>query len=88
MDDGEKEAIYLALELKSELLIEEKKGRRVSQDLGITISGIGAEIIQGFRQNFITASDAKKKLLDLFQNYRLNHRIYTILLNELQSLSE
>ena len=40
MDDGESEAIILADELQSDvLIIDERRGRKVAQNLGITITG-------------------------------------------------
>ena len=39
MDDGESEAIILADELQSDvLIIDERRGRKVAQNLGLTIT--------------------------------------------------
>lgn len=40
LDPGEAEAIALAQELNSGLLIDEKKGRKIAQDMGLKITGI------------------------------------------------
>jgi len=40
LDSGESASIILALEKKMPLLIDEKKGRNVAQDMGIDIIGL------------------------------------------------
>lgn len=46
LDPGEAEAIALAEELDLELLIDEKKGRRVARHRGLTVRGTGAILIK------------------------------------------
>ena len=77
---GEAQAIQLARELALPLLIEETVGRRVAQGLGISISGIAGQILKAFRQGLLTAQEARKKLLELFQAGRINRQIYEALL--------
>jgi hypothetical protein len=45
LDPGEAEAIALAKELNFNLLIDEKKGRKIAQDLGIKITGVVGVLI-------------------------------------------
>jgi predicted nucleic acid-binding protein len=77
---GEAQAIQLARELALPLLIEETVGRRVAQQVGIAISGIAGQILKAFRQDSLTAQEARNKLLELFQAGRINRRIYEALL--------
>lgn len=80
LHDGETQAIRLALELQLPLLIEETVGRRVAQSVGIQISGIAGQIIKAFRQDVITATQARDKLNELFRAGRINRKIYETLL--------
>lgn len=80
LHDGEMQAIRLALELQLPLLIEETVGRRVAQSIGIQISGIAGQIIKAFRQDVITATQARDKLNELFRAGRINRKIYDALL--------
>jgi len=77
---GEAQAIQLARELALPLLIEETVGRRIAQGLGISIAGIGGQILQAFRQGLLTAQEARNKLQELFQAGRINRKIYEALL--------
>lgn len=85
LHEGERQAIQLALELQLPLLIEETVGRRVARHLGIPISGIAGQIIKAFRQEIITAAEARAKLSELFQAGRINRKIYEALFNPVQS---
>jgi predicted nucleic acid-binding protein len=77
---GEAQTIQLARELALSLLIEETVGRRVARGLGIAISGIAGQILQAFRQEILTAQEARNKLQELFQAGRINRKIYEALL--------
>ena len=53
LDDGESEAIILAGELGSDaLIIDERKGRKIAQKLGITITGTIGILIQAHNENY------------------------------------
>jgi predicted nucleic acid-binding protein len=68
LDDGESQAIILADELKSDvLIIDEKKGRKVAQQLGITITGTIGILIQAHNEGIIS-SDEIKQYFDQLKN--------------------
>jgi len=79
LHEGEIQAIQLAMELKTALLIEETAGRRVASSLGIPISGIAGQIIKAFRHNIISAIEMRDKLNQLLQAGRINKKIYDAL---------
>lgn len=68
LDDGESEAIILADELKSDVLImDERKGRKVAQKLGIKITGTVGVLLQAYSETMIS-SDEIKAYLDRLKN--------------------
>lgn len=68
LDDSESEAIILADELKSDVLImDERKGRKVAQKLGIKITGTVGVLLQAYSETMIS-SDEIKAYLDRLKN--------------------
>lgn len=68
LDDGESEAIILADELKSDVLImDERKGRKIAEKLGIKITGTVGVLLQSYSENMIS-SDEIKTYLDQLKN--------------------
>ena len=66
LDDGESESIILADELKSDILvIDERKGRKVAQKLGITITGTIGILIQAHDEKIISTKEIKSYLEQL-----------------------
>ena len=66
LDDGESEAIILADELKSNiLLMDERKGRKVAQKLGIKITGTIGILIQAYNEGMISDVEVKSYLNQL-----------------------
>ena len=63
-----KAAIILADELKSDVLImDERKGRKVAEKLGIKITGTVGVLLQSYSENMIS-SDEIKTYLDQLKN--------------------
>ncbi len=63
LDQGECEAIALAIELGADyLLIDEKKGRAAATALGIKVAGTLAVLVDGARQGLFDGMQALEKL--------------------------
>ena len=58
LDKGEQQAIQLAYNLQLPLLIEEEKGRKIAQQLGLNFSGIAGQIIKANRKHLISTNDS------------------------------
>lgn len=58
LDEGERQAICLALELELSLRIEEEAGRAVARGLGLQISGIAGQLLKAAREEVISVDEA------------------------------
>lgn len=76
LDEGERQAIQLALEQEMPLLIEEEAGRDVARALGIHISGIAGQLLKAAREEVISVEDASTKLVELMRAGRINRQIF------------
>jgi predicted nucleic acid-binding protein len=81
---GEIQAIRLAFELNTTLLIEETAGRRVANQLCVHISGIAGQVVKAFRQDIISAEEARNKLNELLKAGRINYNIHDALVAVVQ----
>ena len=62
LDLGESEAIALAVELNSKLIIDERRGRKVAMNMGITITGLLGIVYLNIKKSFISKTQAKEFL--------------------------
>lgn len=81
LDAGETQAIQLAYNLQLPLLIEEEKGRKIAQELGIQFSGIAGQILKANREKLMTAEATLKKLGELLKAGRIGKKMYNELVN-------
>lgn len=82
LDKGEASAIALAMEMTDSLLIiDELKGRRLAQQLGIKITGTLGVIVEANRQGYLKAI---KPVLEKIKNtnFRLTQSLEEALLRE------
>lgn len=76
LDRGEAEAIILAIELKADyLLIDERKGRTIAENLGLTVTGLLGILIRAKEKNHIAAV---KPILDnlILKKFRIHPNLY------------
>ncbi|MBU1668451.1 DUF3368 domain-containing protein [bacterium] len=76
LDLGESEAIVLALELQSKLIIDEKKGRKIAMGQGLKIIGLLGIIYLNIKKEFLTKKEAKEFLDSaLSHGYRISPKV-------------
>jgi hypothetical protein len=86
VDPGEAESIALALENKADLLlIDERKGRKVAEEYGLTITGLVGILIDAKSKNYV--NDIKPILDKLIYDigFRISPKLYQkvlIMVNE------
>ena len=84
LDEGEQQAIHLALERQLPLLIEEEQGRRVAQALELKVSGIAGQILKAYREQLISADAAQANFTELLKAGRIGKRLYGGLIEALK----
>ena len=85
LDQGESEAIALAVELKLKLIIDEKKGRKIAMNQGIEIIGLLGIIYLNAVKGFLTITQAKAFLNHAIDHgYRINQKLVDNMLAQLK----
>lgn len=84
LHEGETQAIRLALQLEIPLLIEEKAGRRVAQEVGVQISGLAGQVLKAFRHELLSTKEAQVKLAELLKERRINEKLYEHLIEAVE----
>ena len=85
LDDGESEAIALAHEKKLPLIIDEKKGRKIAQNMNLKIIGLLGIVYVNIKKEFITQKDAKLFLDDAVNNgYRISQKLLDEMFENIQ----
>ncbi len=80
LDDGESEAITLAIEKRLPLIIDEKKGRKIAKNLSLDIIGLLGIIYLNIKKEYISQDEAKNFLQKAKEN---NYRISDKLISEM-----
>ena len=76
LDLGESEAIALALELNSKLIIDEKKGRKIAMRQGLEIIGLLGIVYLNIKKGFISKEEAQEFLDEaLAHGYRISKHL-------------
>ena len=86
LDQGESEAIVLSDEIQADiLLMDEAKGRKISDQMGIHIMGTIGILMVAYEDDILTA-DEVNKCIDGLQNAgrHIGHKHYQMLLDRLK----
>ena len=79
LDEGESEAIALAVQKKLPLIIDEKKGRKVAKNLDIEIIGLLGVLYLNYKKNYLSKKEIEEFLDKAVSN---GYRISTGLLKQ------
>jgi len=84
LDAGESEALVLAIEMDLSLIIDEKKGRRIAHNMGISIMGILGVLLLGYKRNYLQYDEIREiykaiKEADFRVSKKLEERFFYLL---------
>lgn len=76
LDEGESEAITLAVEKNLPLIIDEKKGRKIAKNLGIDIIGLLGILYLNYKKGSLSKKEIEEFLdIALSNGYRISDRL-------------
>lgn len=86
LDQGESEAIILSDEIQADiLLMDEAKGRKISDQMGIHIMGTIGILMVAYEDDILTADEVKKCIDGLqIAGRHIGHKHYQMLLDRLK----
>lgn len=76
LDPGESEAITLAKQTNLNLIIDEKAGRKIAQNSGLTILKAPEQIVIAYQHGIITQQEAENYLDILLKIPRIHLKLY------------
>jgi predicted nucleic acid-binding protein len=89
LDQGESEAIELAVNKNLPLIIDEKKGRKIAKNFGLIVTGLAGILILATQKKVLSSIQSKMILEKSIQNgYRLSETLYKQIMNKLDSLQD
>jgi len=77
LDDGEREAITLAIRLRALLIIDEAAGRAAATKLGVTLTGTLGVLVQATRRGFVPRLQTELDRLRVATNFRCADELIT-----------
>jgi len=76
LDEGESEAIALAMQKKIPLIIDEKKGRKIALNLNVKILGLLGVLYLNIKKEYATIDEVKQFLKVATKNgYRISNKL-------------
>ena len=77
LDNGEAEAITLAIERQLPILIDERKGRTIAIQKQLVVTGFAGLLILAVKQSVLTPTEAQQLLDQAISNrFRLSNKLY------------
>jgi len=84
LDKGESEAITLAINKNMPLIIEEKKGRKIALNYGLSVIGFLGILILNIKKEFITKEEALIFLNKIIKNgFRISNKLVNEMLENI-----